>query len=107
MSLVSDMSVITTIPLSTLNKLVDKEQLCILHKIVESELKGDPITAIELGFGTLYIKHDDDEIKYKFIPSKQFENNVKTVITTGESPLIATVEEALKDKILSVYKDLF
>lgn len=107
MSLISDMATITTIPVSTLEKLSNKCQACILHKLVESEKTGENITSIDIGIGTLYIQHNFDEIKYKFIPSRSFENNVKNTINTGESPLVYMVEEALREKITNAYKDLF
>ena len=107
MGLVNDVATITTIPVSTLEKLVEKGRACILHKLLENEKAGENITVIDIGIGNLYIQHNFDEVKYKFIPSKQFENSVKATITTGESPLVYMVEEALKDKISNAYKDLF
>ena len=107
MSLITDLSTITTIPVSTLEKLHDKQQLCILHKVSENEKKGEPITYVDIGYGTLYIKHENDELRYKFIPSKSFEKDLKEVILSGQSPLISKAEEALKDKITNTYKDLF
>ncbi len=107
MSLISDLSTLTTIPVSTLEKLENKKQLCILHKVAENERKSEPITYADVGIGTVYIKHENDEIRYKFIPSKNFEKSLKTTIETGESPLITTVETALSDKIMNIYKDLF
>lgn len=107
MSLVTDLSTITTIPVSTLEKLYDKQQLCILHKVSENEKRGEPITYVDIGPGTLYIKHENDELRYKFIPSKSFEKDLKEVILSGQSPLITKAEEALKDKITNTYKDLF
>ena len=107
MSLVADLSTITTIPLSTLEKLFSKQQLCILHKVSENEKRGEPITYVDIGPGTLYIKHENNELRYKFIPSKNFEKDLKEVVLSGQSPLITKVEEALKDKITNTYKDLF
>ena len=107
MSLITDLSTITTIPVSTLEKLHDKQQLCILHKVSENEKKGEPITYVDIGYGTLYIKHENDELRYKFIPSKSFEKDLKEVILSGQSTLISKAEEALKDKITNTYKDLF
>ena len=107
MSLITDLSTITTIPVSTLEKLHDKQQLCILHKVSENEKRGEPITYVDIGYGTLYIKHENDELRYKFIPSKSFEKDLKEVILSCQSPLISKAEEALKDKITNTYKDLF
>ena len=90
-----------------MEKLHDKQQLCILHKGSENEKRGEPITYVDIGYGTLYIKHENDELRYKFIPSKSFEKDLKEVILSGQSPLISKAEEALKDKITNTYKDLF
>ena len=107
MGFINDLSVLTTVPVSNLKNLAEKEKLCICHKVFENELKGEPITHIDLEFGALYIMHEGDELKYKFIPSKALESDLKTTITTGKSPLIGKVEDTLKEKILNAYKDLF
>lgn len=107
MNLINDLATITTIPATTLKKLAKKEELCILHAISENEFEGIMDTSIDIGFGTIFIRHDGDELKYGFIPSKSFEEDLKETITTGVSPLITEVETALKNKVMNTYKDLF
>jgi len=107
MSLANDMSTLTTIPVSILNRLFEKEELCILHKFFENEKNGEPVTYMDLGFGTVYIKHEGEELKYKFTPSKSFEKSLINIVNTKESPLITTIEDSLKERIINTYKDLF
>jgi hypothetical protein len=54
----------------------------------------------------LYIKCEEDQIKYKFIPSKKLEENVAFTVKHGTSPVQYMVEEALKDRIETTYKNL-
>ena len=54
----------------------------------------------------MHIRIEDENIKFKFIPSSKLENGIKYAITSGESPLINKVELLLKDRICNTYKDL-
>lgn len=107
MSLITDLSAITTIPISNLEKLKKKEELCILHKVFENEIRGEEVTYMDLGYGTLYIRHLDNELRYKFVPSKSFETNLKKTIKTQKSPLIEQAEQSINEKIFTIYKELF
>ena len=105
-NILKDISTLTTIPYATLTKLSDVLELCICHAVEESILKNGEVTSINVGIGTLNIKATEEEIKYKFIPSSKFEEHVKQTVITKESPLVAKVEERLKDKVMNVYKEL-
>ena len=66
----------------------------------------EPISEIDLGFGTLLIKLEDDSVKYKFIPSNALETNIKETVTKKKNPLIAAVDSSLVQKIEHCYKEL-
>jgi len=107
MNLASDISTLTTIPVSAINRLFDKEEMCICHKVFENIQQNETITCADVGIGTLYIQHIDNEIKYKFIPSKSFEANLRDTIVENKDILTLEVEQTLKERITNTYKDLF
>ena len=104
--ILDDMCKLTTIPYSAMKKLANKAKLCICHAIEESLSDGNTVAKLYIGIGNLYIKVEDNSVKYKFVPSSDFEDAIVKTITTGKSPLISTVEDALKQRVMSVYKDM-
>mgnify|MGYP003304975037 FL=1 len=61
---------------------------------------------MDLGIGILYIKFEGNEVKYKFIPSKKLEENISFTVLHKQSPLVFSLETALKDRIENAYKEL-
>lgn len=104
-SLIEDLSNLTTIPTSALSKLSDKSVFCICNDIEESILKEERVTDIDLGIGTLQVLVDGNDLKYRFIPSRSLETNMKNTIINKKNPLTITVEESLVKRILNTYKN--
>ena len=104
--LIEDLATLTTISQNALVNLNEKSYSCICHSVYESIVEGNPLTEIDLGIGILYIKCEEDQIKYKFIPSKKLEENVTFTVKKKVSPLVFEVETSLKDRIESTYKNL-
>lgn len=104
--LIEDLATLTTISQNALVSLNEKSYSCICHSVCESMIEGKPLTEIDLGIGILYIKCEEDQIKYKFIPSKKLEENVTFTVKNKVSPLVLEVETSLKDRIESTYKNL-
>lgn len=104
--LIEDLATLTTISQNALVNLNEKANSCICHSVCESMLEGKPLTEIDLGIGILYIKCEEDQIKYKFIPSKKLEESVAFTVKHKTSPILFEVETALKDRIESTYKNL-
>lgn len=104
--LINDLSTLTTISQHALVNLTEKSIACICHTVCESLLEGNNPIEVDIGVGTLYIKCEEDQIKYKFIPSKKLEENVAFAVKHGTSPVQYMVEEALKDRIETTYKNL-
>lgn len=57
--------------------------------------------------GKIYIKLDDDVIKYKFVPNEIFSNTVKETILNKKSKLMTVAIDKLKDGLTKTYKDIF
>ena len=104
---ISDMSNLTTLPISLLQQLSGKVEFIILHSVYESSVCHENITEIDLGIGRLNILQEKDCIKYKFIPSKKLEQDIIKTVKEKQSPLTTTVENTLQKKIIDVYKELF
>ena len=104
--IVDDIATLTTISNNALVNLVDKIQTCICHDVYESLIEGNSTSEIDIGIGTLYIKCEESEIKYKFIPSKKLEENVSFTVKHKQSPLVYEIETSLKSRIESTYKNL-
>lgn len=103
--ILEDLNILTTIPLTALQDLKDKGIDCIAHSVLENVLSKNPLTELDIGIGILYIKLEDDSIKYRFIPSKKLEDTVASTILTKQSPVVSRVETALKEKVESTYKN--
>lgn len=104
--IINDISILTFISKLSLENLSNKAIECIAHGVQENLISGENITEINLDFGKLYIKLEEEGIKYKFIPSKKLENAVRYACDTKESPLVLHAETKLKERIESTYKDL-
>lgn len=105
--LIKDISVLTTIPESTLNSIVKKCMECISHNIVECKhgLKSD--CEIDIGLGILYINIINDSVQYKFIPSKKLEDIIANAILYNEDLLQNLIENTLQEKLKNIYKEFF
>lgn len=101
-----DIKTLTNIDEVALQKLVSITEDCLCHSVLESTLEKEPLTAVDIGIGTLYIKLEGDSIKYKFIPSESLEKGVQTTVTTKKSPIGVRATDILKKKIEAVYDGL-
>jgi hypothetical protein len=101
-----ELSTLTTIPTTALNKLADKATYCICEDVLEDKIKQNYITDIDISIGVITITRTEDSIKYKFTPSAKLNDAIVTTVTEGKSPLTKAVEDSLVDKITNVYKNL-
>ena len=102
-----DLSTITTIPYNSIVKLMDKLGWVISDCVEESTIKGEDYAQIDLGIGKLDIAVVDDEVHYRFVPSSRMEENIRQTIENKKNPLVCKTEEALVNKIVNAYKNLF
>lgn len=104
--LINDINSLTNITTGTLNELVELSEKCICHNIYENLLNKNSTAEYDIGIGILYIKYEDNNIKYKFIPNKEFEEKVVKTVVDMESPVIEMVESTLRQRVESTYKKL-
>ena len=100
-----DIASLTTIPESSLARLSEKVEWCIVNALQEALISKEISTTIDLGYGTLIIGIDEDVVKYKFMPSKNLEVGIKNIVEIGENVLVKNVDKCLVNKITRVYKD--
>ena len=105
--LIVDLSTLTTIGKYNLDELVLKSIAVIGHDIEESLREHRNVISIDIGIGELHITNVDDNVLYKFIPSKKLEETVRKTYIDRKSPLALEVDEALGKRITNRYKDLF
>lgn len=105
-NLVEDLSKLTTIPESVLNKLVEKIFYCISDVIEETVIEQKKIAEIDIKIGTIYIELNLNNVRYKFIPSKEFETIVKDTVINKKNLLQDVLEKTIVNRITNTYKDL-
>lgn len=103
---IKDVATLTTIPEKTLMKLFQKFIYCICETILEDIQDEKEITELNIGLGTLYIKHDSNDIKYKFVPSNDLEKGINLTVTKKLNLMENTLNAVLAKKFMNVYKDL-
>ena len=64
MTMIENLSTLTTIPKKHLERLLNKVFLCIGDAVEETVLKNEKLTKIDIGIGTLVISIYDDVLKY-------------------------------------------
>lgn len=104
--LITDMSLLTTIPESTLKKLAEKAKYIICHDVEESCLSENDVTDINIGIGTIKIKNTEEGVKYRFVPSSNLETSIMDTIACGKSPLEIAVEDAIVERLNKARKEL-
>lgn len=104
--LLDDIRQLTMVDKSVLNKFEDISRHIFLDCILETVLKEESTTTIDVGVGILKILTLDDEVKFQFIPSKQFEKDLIHVVTNKENPLEVSLSSKIDTQIYKSYKEL-
>ena len=104
--IVEDMSVLTSVPVTQLNSIVDIIDDAIAHSVFESLREKNKCCEVDIGIGILYIKYEGDAIKYRFTPSRRLEEKVASTVNNRRTHLVARVDASLKHKIGQTYKEL-
>ncbi len=105
-NVLKDVSLLTAIPEKTLTKLSEMTLYSICENVREDVMENKPISELNFDLFTLYIKHDEDEIKYKVVPSEKMQKYVKETVSKKLNILENTVNNTLEKKILQMYKDI-
>lgn len=106
-NLVQDISTLTTIPVSNVEYIADIITDTISHSVLEAKLNDEETCIISLSkVGKLLISISEEELRYKFIPSKYLEEKLINTLNKEESSLETKIENSLSKRLISAYKDL-
>ena len=102
-----DLSTLTNIPERYYDKIENNLKYIIIDGISDAIISNEDVVEFNLGIGSLLVGIEDNVVKYKFIPSEIFENDLKSKVKYGQNLLKDKLEDSLVDRITSLYKDLF
>lgn len=106
-NIITDMSLLTSIPEKTLTKFFKKVCTCICESVAESALDPDKnIVQMNIGIGVLSIKIDPECPKYHFEPNDFLAKSVKQTIQNKENILIDLLNDSLSKNFKTPYKDI-
>lgn len=101
-----DVSTLTTIPDKSLNKLLSKFIYVINDAVAEARINKQSVVDLNIGLGILSLEIGQDELKYKFVPSKNLEETLKATVLEERNLLEDALETSLVEKLTTAYKDL-
>ena len=104
--LIDDLASLTCIEADDFNRLISLSEAILCHDVVETIKNKEIVTTVDVGIGTLSITNQEDNIKYRFIPSKKLSQAVSTTYSTKKSPIKTKVEKALGSRLKNTYKEL-
>lgn len=105
-NLIQRLASLTTIPEKNFIKLNEKSELIIANAANNALHNGETNLEVDIGIGTIYIKIEDNQILYKYVPSASLEKYMKKAIVDDKDFLTEVVEKSLSNRILNAYKDL-
>ena len=100
------LSLLTTIPEKSLNKLSDLCGGIICDTIETSILNGESVADIITSIGILSVRFDNNELRFKFRPNAKFEEDIINTVVNKKNPLTTSIESTLVNRIVKTYKDL-
>lgn len=104
--IIKDTAVLTTVPEKALKKLITKEIYCVNDAVAEMQAANIDTIDLDIGLGNLAISVVDDKVVYKFVPSTELEESVKSSILNGRNLLEDVLETALVERLTNTYKDI-
>lgn len=105
MEIIKDLADLTSVSEKIFEKLSNNIMFLILQNLEETINKNEKICEFDLNLGKLLISLEDDELKFKFIPSKKLEKEIIKTIEEGQnsmekiliSNMISTLEKTYKE----------
>lgn len=107
MKVVEDVSKLTTIPQQEVQCVVNAIKDCICYALQESIKNKEDYADIDIGIGALCLNITEDGVEYKFVPSKDLENDIIYTAQHDCCPLVHKIEESIRNKIVGAYKEFF
>lgn len=105
--IVQDISTLTTVQKSSIDRLCTQAIKCVCYCICEALSKNEKDLCLDIGIGSLFINIGEDSVKYRFEPSMFMDNSIIDSVLSGKNPVIEDIESSLLNKVNTTYKDLF
>lgn len=102
-NVVSDLCTYAKLPHKILDDIVKKLNLCIGSALYESKMSQNSAVVLNIGVGTLSIELATGQCK--FMPSRDLKSIIKKCMDSGIDPLQIELEEAIREKLLNIYKN--
>ena len=106
MNLTKELTDLTCIPEKLFEKLSNNVKFLILQSLQETLIKKEAVCEINLGLGELLISLEDDELRFKFIPSKDLEKDILKTIETEQNPMEKILSNNMVKTLERTYKEL-
>lgn len=101
MNLKDKISQLTTVPVEHLDRLNNYINLIHSNDVVEEMLNNKDVIELSIFEGTILIKLEDDAIKYKFIPNKEFDELIVETVLNKKSKLLNVAVDKLKKALMN------
>jgi len=105
-NIVEDVSNVTTIPTKVLEKLFTTFIYCVSDAVYEAKKQDKDVVDVDIGLGTLSLKLTEESVTYKFIPSEEFQEALKSTILDERNLLESKLEQTFINKVTNLYKEL-
>lgn len=106
-NLKEDLSKLTNLNTRYLDKMENYLEYIIIDGIQDSLIDNDNTTELTSDIGSILISVEGDNVRYKFVPSENFDNLIKTKLKYGQNLLKDKLDKLLVERITTCYKDLF
>lgn len=103
-NIIKDISTLTKVPAKIWKQLLEKLRLCISSATYDAVLANEETAIIEVPeLGIFSINIVSQQIK--FLPSKALRADLKNCLVHKVDPLELSLDSAIVDKLMSIYKD--
>ena len=106
MGVIEKSSALSGVSIKALTKLKDYINTVHSDDIYLDMNDGKSVFEIDTFEGTVLIKYENNEIKYKFIPSADFNKLVATTLETNTSGLIKSLDNSVISAMSNIYENL-
>lgn len=106
MGVIEKSSALSGVSIKALTKLKNYVNMIHSDDIYLDMHDGKSVFEIETFEGTILIKYENQEIKYKFIPSADFNKLVATTIETNTSGLVKSLDNSVINAMSNIYENL-
>lgn len=104
--IIKDTATLTTVPEKAIRKLISKEVYSIADAVAEMQAANIDVIDLDIGLGNLALSIVDDKVVYKFVPSQELDEIIKSSILNGRNLLEDALEASLVERLTNTYKDI-